>query len=93
MSKTQKAKKTEAPQQTEIISDWTTSTEHPGYRVKVFKSGDATIEVYRPILSDEERKKREDFVRRGCESVLRSYYRRKAEQEQNEQQNRNRTMC
>jgi hypothetical protein len=38
---------------------WEISEERPGYRVKHMKYKNATIELYRPILSDEEREKRE----------------------------------
>ena len=42
-------------------SDWTTDV-HPGYRTKVIKVGNATVEINRPILTDEERRKREKQV-------------------------------
>lgn len=38
---------------------WEISEERPGYRVKRLKHKNVTIDVYRPILSDEEREKRE----------------------------------
>lgn len=34
-----------------------------GYRTKVIQSGNATIEIHRPILTDAERIKRENQVR------------------------------
>jgi hypothetical protein len=34
-----------------------------GYRTKVIRVGNATIEIHRPILTDEERNKREDQVK------------------------------
>lgn len=64
----------------EIISDWTESTEHPGYRVKVMKHGNATLEVYRPILNDAERKKIEAHVKAVAERTLYNYYKRKEEE-------------
>lgn len=44
-----------------MASDWTTDV-HPGYRTKVIKVGNATVEINRPILTDEERRKREGQV-------------------------------
>lgn len=42
-------------------SEWRTDV-HPGYRTKVIKVGNATVEINRPILTDEERRKRERQV-------------------------------
>lgn len=42
-------------------SDWVTDI-NPGYRTKIIKVGNATIEINRPILTDEERKKAEERV-------------------------------
>lgn len=42
-------------------SEWKTDI-HPGYRTKVIKVGNATVEINRPILTDEERRKREKQV-------------------------------
>ena len=42
--------------------EWVTGIRE-GYRTKVIKVGNATIEVHRPILTDEERRKREEQVR------------------------------
>lgn len=36
---------------------------HPGYRTKVIRVGNATVEINRPILTDEERRRRENQVR------------------------------
>lgn len=41
---------------------WTTGV-LPGYRTKVIRVGNATIEIHRPILTDAERSKREDQVK------------------------------
>ena len=41
---------------------WTTDVQ-PGYRTKVIQVGNATIEIHRPILTDEERNKRENQVK------------------------------
>ena len=41
---------------------WTTNL-NPGYRTKVIRVGNATIEIHRPILTDDERNKRENQVK------------------------------
>ena len=41
--------------------NWTTGI-RDGYRTKVIQVGNATIEIHRPILTDEERNKRENQV-------------------------------
>ena len=43
-------------------SEWTTDV-HAGYRTKLMRVGNCTIEINRPILTPEEQKKREDQVR------------------------------
>ena len=40
---------------------WTTDI-LPGYRTKVIRVGNATIEIHRPVLTDAERSKRETQV-------------------------------
>ncbi len=40
---------------------WTTNV-HDGYRTKVLKVGNCTIEINRPILTPEEQKRRENQV-------------------------------
>lgn len=42
-------------------SEWTTNV-HEGYRTKVLKVGNCTVEINRPILSPQEQKRREDQV-------------------------------
>jgi hypothetical protein len=44
-----------------MSSEWTTSV-HEGYRTKVMKVGNCTIEINRPILTPEEQKRREAQV-------------------------------
>ena len=44
-----------------MASDWTTDV-YPGYRTKIIRVGNATVEINRPILTDEERRKRERQV-------------------------------
>ena len=41
--------------------EWVTGIRE-GYRTKTIKVGNATIEIHRPILTDEERSKRENQV-------------------------------
>jgi hypothetical protein len=43
-------------------ADWKTDIKE-GYHTKVIQVGNATIEIHRPILTDEERSKREDRVK------------------------------
>lgn len=45
-------------------SDWVTDI-NPGYRTKTIKVGNATIEINRPILTDEERKKAETRIKQA----------------------------
>lgn len=42
-------------------SEWKTDI-HPGYRTKIIRVGNHTAEINRPILTDEERRKRERQV-------------------------------
>ena len=42
------------------VTTWTDSPE--GYRTKTIKRGNVTVKIYRPILTDEERAKREGQV-------------------------------
>ena len=44
-----------------MTSEWTTDV-HEGYRTKVLKVGNCTIEINRPILTPEEQKRRESQV-------------------------------
>ena len=44
-----------------MTSEWTTDV-HEGYRTKVLKVGNCTVEINRPILTPEEQKRREDRV-------------------------------
>jgi hypothetical protein len=46
---------------------WVTGI-HEGYRTKVIKVGNATVEINRPILTAEERAKREEQVRQALRS-------------------------
>ena len=44
-----------------MTSEWSTNV-HEGYRTKVLKVGNCTIEINRPLLSPEEQKRRETQV-------------------------------
>lgn len=44
-----------------MTPEWTTDV-HEGYRTKVLKVVNCTIEINRPILTPEEQKRREDQV-------------------------------
>lgn len=72
----------------EFSEEWTPSEERPGYMVKTIKSDLGSVEIYRPILDDAERKKMEAYVKSVAERVLSTYYIRK-EREQHEQHNHN----
>lgn len=44
-----------------MTDEWRTDV-RPGYRTKTIRVGNATVEIHRPILTDEERQKRERQV-------------------------------
>lgn len=58
-------------------TEWATSPEHPGYRIKVIQYNGCTIQILRPELSAEEQAKREAHTKTVAERVLRDYYKRK----------------
>lgn len=45
-----------------MTDEWVTGIRE-GYRTKVIRVGNATIEIHRPILTEEERSKRENQVK------------------------------
>lgn len=49
------------------------------YYSKTIRYGNCTIIINRPVLTPEERKKREDYIAEVAGRVLSEYYRRKAE--------------
>ena len=51
----------------EMTAEWVTGI-HEGYRTKVIRVGNATIEINRPILSPDEQARREDAVRQALKS-------------------------
>ena len=58
---------------------WKKDPEHPGYVVKTIREGNCNIQIYRPILSEAEQKKREAQVVAAASSALRTYYKRMEE--------------
>ena len=51
----------------EMTAEWVTGI-HEGYRTKVIRVGNATVEINRPILSPDEQAKREEAVRQALRS-------------------------
>lgn len=60
-----------------VPTEWVSSPEYPGYRMKVIQYNGCTIEIFRPELSEEEQAKREAHTTAVAERVLRDYYKRK----------------
>ena len=58
-------------------TEWVASTAHPGYREKIIQKGNVTIHILRPELSEQERTKRENHLKKVAETTLRDYYYRK----------------
>jgi hypothetical protein len=52
---------------------WVELAERPGYRCKLIKHGNITIRVFRPILTDTERQKRERQIMSSVGRILRQY--------------------
>ncbi len=55
------------------METWTISQDHPGYRSKIVKRDGYTIEVLRPILTEEEAAKREKHAKGVLEQALKNY--------------------
>ena len=53
-----------------MTSEWETNV-HPGYRTKIIKVDNCTIEINRPILTAEEQAKREETVRQALRGFAR----------------------
>ena len=51
----------------EMAAEWVTGI-HEGYRTKVIRVGNATIEINRPILTPDEQAKREEVVKQALRS-------------------------
>ena len=52
---------------------WIELPERPGYRCKIIQQGNITIRVFRPILSDAERHRRERNIMSSVGRILRNY--------------------
>ena len=55
---------------------WTASESRPGYQEKTLRHGNATITVYRPILSTQERETREKATAAALKPIMAKYIRR-----------------
>ena len=53
--------------------DWKTSDSRPGYQEKHLRHGPATITVYRPILSTQEREAREKATATALSPIMAKY--------------------
>ena len=62
--------------------DWKTSDSRPGYQEKTLRHGNATITVYRPILSNQERETRERQVAAALKPIMTNYYRQIADRKE-----------
>ena len=51
-------------------SEWVTGIRE-GYRTKTIQIGNATVEIHRPILTDEERQRRMKAIAKSAERLLR----------------------
>ena len=58
-------------------TEWASSPDHPGYRVKVIERDGCTIQILRPELDAAEQAKREAHLKNVAERTLRDYYKRK----------------
>lgn len=56
------------------MKDWTPSVDNPGHMEKTIQKGTATIVIFRPILSDEERIEREGKTRTALQSAMRENF-------------------
>ena len=59
------------------MNDWTPSETCPGYREKTIQHGAATIIIRRPILSEVEQARREQYTREALGNVIHGYLRKK----------------
>ena len=55
--------------------DWKTSESRPGYQEKTLRHGNATIIVYRPVLSPQEREAREKATAEALKPIMANYMR------------------
>ncbi len=52
---------------------WVELSDHPGYRCKIIKQGNISIRVFRPILTDVERHRRERQIMSSVGRILSKY--------------------
>ena len=62
--------------------DWKTSESRPGYQEKTLRHGNATITVYRPILSTQERETREKATVAALSPIMAKYTSRVADRKE-----------
>lgn len=62
--------------------DWKTSESRPGYQEKTLTHGSATITVYRPILSTQEREAREKATAAALKPIMTNYIRQIADRKE-----------
>ena len=55
------------------MNTWTASPEHPGYRVKTLQRDTYTVQILRPVLTEEERAEREGHARTAIGGALKNY--------------------
>ena len=55
------------------IDCWVELPEYPGYRCKLIQRGNTTIRVFRPIMTDTVRKRREQQIMSAVGRILRKY--------------------
>ena len=58
------------------MEKWDTTTDRPGYRYKTVNTGNATIIICRPILSEAEAEKAQEKVRTALECAMRERLKR-----------------
>ena len=58
---------------TSMTEAWSTGIRE-GYRTKVIRVGNATIEIHRPILTDDERRKQEENVTHALMGFMKEVY-------------------
>ena len=54
-------------------SCWVELPEHPGYLCKTIQRGNTTIHIFRPIMTDTERKRREQQIMSAIGRILIKY--------------------
>ena len=54
-------------------SCWVELPDHPGYLCKTIQRGNTTIRIFRPIITDTERKRREQQIMSAVGRILSKY--------------------